>query len=360
MAWRFDKTDDDVQIADDVALTLPDGDWTIAGWLKLDAHDYTKHQYFFSWGDYAATPSFNWWFTATTKLLQAYVVDDDGTAINGVVGAGTYAENTTWQHVLIQRSGNTVTQYINGVADGADTDAAFNGVNVDGNLYFGSRSDENPDRRFGGNLAEWGCWGRALSAAERAMLVAGASPVCIAKKLAWCAPMLRTYEEVVVPLTVINDGSVIAEHPPTAYSCDSEATQLAVANYGRLTVYTLSWTSGWGGAVEYRFDGLAGRPLLRGILHRVETAPSELLRPLNNWDLVVENKWGTDILGGLGADRSYSVAQAVFPRFLPGTSGHGERGIDGPVTLKITNAGGRRSGVVALYALSPQGGEYAT
>lgn len=216
MAWRFNRVDSKVQLVDHAALTLPDGDWTIAGWLKLDAHDSTKHQYFLSWGAYAAQPSLNWWFVHTTNQLQLYSIDDDGTALDGVVSASTPGTSTIWQHLLLQRLGNTVTQYIDGVADGADLDAAYDGVNVGSNLYFGGRSVDPADRWLGGEMAEWAKWDRALDAAERGGLVKGYSPLCYPGRK-WCVTMVREYQELIVPLTVTNTGSTVARHPPTIY-----------------------------------------------------------------------------------------------------------------------------------------------
>lgn len=53
------------------------------------------------------------------------------------------------------------------------------------------------------------------------------------------------------------------------------------------------------------------------------------------------------------AERSNSanVAEAVFPRILPGTTGHGEKGIGEPLTVKISNAGEGRAGTLRIHTL---------
>jgi hypothetical protein len=121
--------------------------------------------------------------------------------------------------------------------------------------------------------------------------------------------------------------------------------------YGRGTVYVLAWEADSEGNVEYRFDGRAGRPLLHGALHRIETLPSSVNAPDADWDLEVIDRWGNDVLDGLGLNRSATLAEAVFPRILPDTSGHGEKGVGEPLTVKITNAGEGKAGTLRIYTI---------
>ena len=80
-----------------------------------------------------------------------------------------------------------------------------------------------------------------------------------------------------------------------------------------------------------------GRPLLRGVLHRIETLPSSVNAPDANWDLEVVDRWGDDLLAGQGQNRSANIAEAVFPRILPGTTGHGEKGIGERLSSPVQN-----------------------
>ena len=95
-----------------------------------------------------------------------------------------------------------------------------------------------------------------------------------------------------------------------------------------------------------------GRPLLRGVLHRIETLPSSVNAPDANWDLEVVGRWRNDLLDGQGHNRSVSVAEAVFPRILPGTSGHSEKGVGEPLTAKISNAGEGRASTLRIYTFA--------
>lgn len=73
--------------------------------------------------------------------------------------------------------------------------------------------------------------------------------------------------------------------------------------------------------------------------------------PDTNWDLEVVDRWGNDVLVGQGQNRSATVAEAVFPRVLPGTTGYGEKGIGEPLTPKINSAGKGRAGTLLIYTL---------
>jgi len=218
MTWRFDESDDDVQIDDHAALTLPDSDWAIAGWIKLTDSTGAGAQCFLSWGAAGADPSLSWRFyeedhaSLANKLVLR--LDDADGDIAYRASAGTPGTSTVWMHLILQRSGNTYTQYVNGVADGADTEVAVDAINVATNLFFGSFP--NGVDRLGGDMAEWAKWDRALDATERGQLKDGVCPIAIAGLVWWCPMISGEYSEIIVPLTVTNDGTVAATHPPIA------------------------------------------------------------------------------------------------------------------------------------------------
>lgn len=209
MAWAFDEVNDYVTLGDDAALTLPNGDWTIGGWTKLTDNTGTLYQYFMSWGAFMATPAFQWFFTeasegaAPNKLSWRF----NSTTTNST---GTYGSSTAWQHIALQRSGTTVSLYVNGSAD-ATTSSLSAAVNVADTFYIGTRQDLNVDRFFGGTMSEWAKWDRALSADELASLALGYSPIFM--KPVWYLPMQTAYTETRVPLTVTNNGSTYGDHP---------------------------------------------------------------------------------------------------------------------------------------------------
>ena len=221
MAWSFDESNDDVQITDDPVLTLPDGSWAIAGWLKLDNNTGTLFQYFLSWGGASASPSINLLFNEASAAsnpneLRFLIADSGGDQANGT-STGTPGTSTAWQHIIVQRSVSTYTQYVDGSADGSTVNAGVDAINVGTALYFGARSDEDADRRFGGDMAEWAKWDRALIDTERAALASGFSPLFFPRELKWYVPMVRPYVELKEGLTVTNDGSAIGVHPAIIY-----------------------------------------------------------------------------------------------------------------------------------------------
>jgi hypothetical protein len=191
MALHFNETDQYLTIGDDDVLTLPDGDWTIACWVKLDDNVGSLYQYFLSWGTWSATPSLNWYFIEHSvggvgDELKFSVEDNDGTLVEAT-SSGEPGTSTDWQHLLMSRSGNTVTQYINGVANGDVTNAAFDAVNRSDAMNIGRRVDNT--RFFGGALEWLAKWDRALPEAERNALAAGASAFRFPDELSWVAPM---------------------------------------------------------------------------------------------------------------------------------------------------------------------------
>ncbi len=83
----------------------------------------------------------------------------------------------------------------------------------------------------------------------------------------------------------------------------------------------------------------------------METLPSSVNAPDANWDLEVVDRWGNDVLDGQGQNPSADVAEALFPRILPGTTGQGEKGVGEPVTVRISNPGEARAGTVGVCTL---------
>ncbi len=218
MAWHFDETSGHyVTLGDNAALTLPDGDWTIGGWIKLDDNLGSFYQYFLSWGRLNVSPSCNWFFNealapSNGNKLSVAVVDGGGDAFF-FTSSGTPGTNTAWQHLALARASGVLTQYINGAADGSESDALVDAIDVGDSLYLGMRSDGSISRRLGGSMAEWAKWNRALSAGELLGLAAGWTPDSFPTP-AWHVPMFGgQYIEKRVPLTVTNNNSTAADHP---------------------------------------------------------------------------------------------------------------------------------------------------
>lgn len=213
-AWHFDEDASHyVSVADNAALTLPDADFSIGGWIKLDDNTGAGYQYFVSW-NYAGPANMLWDLgevdsSSSDKLIVRVIDADSDTAQLDAVGFGS---STEWQHLLLVRSGTTWTLYVDGVSAQSNTYADVDGCDPADALEFGRRDDGNADRAFGGALAEWAKWDRALNAAERSALVAGFSPACFPTALTWYLSMVRPAQELLVPLALTDNGLTVVPH----------------------------------------------------------------------------------------------------------------------------------------------------
>jgi len=71
-----------------------------------------------------------------------------------------------------------------------------------------------------------------------------------------------------------------------------------------------------------------------GWVFMVETIPSATA-PTADYDVVLKNAAGIDIVGGALADRADATPEAALPLLATGT--YGERFVDGKLTMEITN-----------------------
>jgi hypothetical protein len=216
MAWLFDGIDDYATIAPDAALAMGEGDWTLAGWVRVTSNAGSAYMYFLSWNALSAVNSCNWYFNemgiADANKLRFFIRDSEGNLAEGM-SSGTPGASDAWQHLLLRRSGGSIAQFVNGAADGAGYTGPFAKVESDQTLHLGGRNDLDPNRFFNGAMAEWAKWDRALSAGEIAALVSGAAPGNIPTGLAWHLPMLD-YRPRIAGLTIANHGGTLVDHPP--------------------------------------------------------------------------------------------------------------------------------------------------
>ena len=215
MAWKFNEVDQSVQITDNAALSLPDSNWSMGGWINFDNVTGSLYQYFISCGAFNSANTFHWYLyeTSTSPSKEIRFIMN-GTTIS-IFSTSTPGDTTGWQHVLLVRSGSTLTQYIDGVADGSV--AISGGTNCESDLYFGRRAITPADRWYDGSTAEWAKWDRALNSGEISDLSGGDAPSNFPTSLAWYIDMIDDYTESEVPLTVTNNSSTIVTHPSINY-----------------------------------------------------------------------------------------------------------------------------------------------
>jgi hypothetical protein len=213
MALLYDGTDDYTLIGDHAALTLPAGDWSIGMWIKLLSNAGAGWHCIAYWA--GGTALLYWRFagedhaSAANKLYFS-VVDGDGTSRN-TISDNTVGQSRAWQHLCVVRSGGSITQYVNGVANGSTISTDFDAVNPSGPLYLGT---------YGGGgywlhaqCAEFAKWDRALSSDERAAQIAGAPASLFAEELAWSLPMVAGAQSDFARLSVTDYSSGVVEAP---------------------------------------------------------------------------------------------------------------------------------------------------
>ena len=154
-ALDFDGVDDYVATASNISALNITADITISSWVKISSmpDDWAR---IIGKGT-SSQRTYGLWIRNDSKLLfQIY-------GANGYLNlfANTTLSTGAWYHILATRSGNTVTIYVNGVADGTTT-------------YSGTANSSSEPLTFGygfhshysGQLDEVAIWDVALDAAD--------------------------------------------------------------------------------------------------------------------------------------------------------------------------------------------------
>ena len=199
-------------MADHAALTLPAGNWSMGGWIKVYSNSHAGYQVIFKFGNYAASPSctlFLYGDAAPQSNKGLFRVHDaDGDGDSEWTDGGTFGASRVWQHFLVVRDGNLFTVYLDGVSHGTGNATNMGIVDVAGDFIFGSGSLDDYD------LADWFKVDVALNTEQITALVNGVRPPEIGTRPAWYLPLLASLDEEIAALTVTNFGTTVAEHPP--------------------------------------------------------------------------------------------------------------------------------------------------
>lgn len=232
MAWSFDEVNDYVTMPDGDYMTLDlDTGFTMAWWMNLPDRSGSGFQYFYSHGNFAWNNSINLYLNeesaSTPNVYNIGLWDNSGNFVTYDSGFRPFTENAigsdynNWHHFAITYTTTTAKLYHDGSLHETVVDVA---TNPSGTLdpyasiiYFGARTDLSSTRMFGGQLAEFAQWDRILSDDEIASLGKGYSPLFIPRTINWYVPMVREYRELINGLTLTNNGSTIAQHPPIIY-----------------------------------------------------------------------------------------------------------------------------------------------
>ena len=213
MAHLF-ESDDWLKLADNSALTLPGGNWSLGGWIKVNSNDIgNNYQRVFEWGVYGASPSCTLYLygegAAQADKGLFRVKDSDGDGDWEYTDGTTFGATRDWQHFLVVRNGTIFTVYLDNVSHGTGDATNMDAVDVAVKSWtFGNRIYNDFD------LAEWAKWDSALSSDEIAALLSGVRPVDVGQRPAWYLPMCGGLYEEVAGIALTNTGITESEHPP--------------------------------------------------------------------------------------------------------------------------------------------------
>lgn len=165
MAISFDETDDSYEIADSASLTLPDDDWCIGIWTKVDDNAGTLYQYLLS-TNYGVNNEITFYLREDNCVgggadsWSFRVRDGDGT-ICFVGGVSAPGADGNWRLIILQRqtAGNVIQMYFclpnaAPTLDDSIADTDFAGVNG-GIIDIARRSDDSPARFYGSLACEF-------------------------------------------------------------------------------------------------------------------------------------------------------------------------------------------------------------
>jgi|GEM_PF-6708528 len=198
--WDYNGTSSVTTVADDPVFDLS-GDWSIGGWVKLDALD-NDYAVPLAIGNFGATPSINIEFKSSDSELYAQCKSDTKPNVTVTSGVNNPGDSREWQYILLEHddTANTLTLYIDNIQVGQQTSVDFDSFTFGVNAIFGdSRSRSSAE--LDGTLRDWACWNNVLSSDDKEDLAAGMYAADTATNSpVWNLTMLAEYDT--TPVTV--------------------------------------------------------------------------------------------------------------------------------------------------------------
>ncbi len=214
MGLYFNESTNHLIVGSDPALDKA-GDFSLSFGFKLDDNVGSSVQRLFmrtgSGIDYYLLELREAGHATQPNTLCFYAKDAAGKQVGALVSDDTPGQSTAWQTYCLIRSGDTFTQYIDGVANGTQTVAGFGALDPDGDLYLGCSPWGGS--YFGGSLDEIAELHRALTLDEIRSLKY-LPPSALPKDLAWYLPGLADVKEHWAGLSVTDNSGGLVEHPP--------------------------------------------------------------------------------------------------------------------------------------------------
>ena len=110
--------------------------------------------------------------------------------------------------------------------------------------------------------------------------------------------------------------------------------------FGSVKKISWTWASNSDGDAGGSDEGLTSN-IFNGVLQRLTTVPSTT-SPTDNYDIVINDEDGTDVLMGGGANRDTTVTEQVLASSLGAVA-------NDKLDLVVSNAGDTKGGTVHLY-----------
>lgn len=231
MARDFNGSTDQVSIANNAAIQVASGDFTIACWIYPDAFT-----------------SFNAVFDKNGQFARelALFINSASDGFYGVGDAGgqslTFSPTWTtgaWQHLAWRRSGLVNTFYRNGTQCATDTPVSQTGVFTNP-LVIGT-NPSGGGSAWDGKQAEYGLWSTALGVDEIAALAAGYAPFLIRPaSLAGYWPLIGRYSPE-IDLRNGNNGTLTGttnfDHPRMFYGVPGQLRRMAGSTLRRFVLH---------------------------------------------------------------------------------------------------------------------------
>lgn len=279
--------------------------------------------------------------------------DGAGTAITS---SASMVVDTWYGLTLVVRSATDRELYVNGtsVATSAVSRTPA-GINA---LYIGVRGGAVIGLPMLGHLAHVGIWNVDIGASYIALLNTAAlhrSPAFVRRDALVAHYRLEHLSNYTVdtsngyPLTVIGPVTPLTQAHVTHFPEPQQTfTAAKYKEAAGLIRHEYQWVSDHTGTAYLWLDGSTYGGLA-GIVDRLITEPSPVSAPTANYDVSLVDGLGNDIIGGLGANRSATLAEVAHVYSSLGSSAHyADIAAVGPVQLRIDNCGNYKAGTVAL------------
>ena len=121
----------------------------------------------------------------------------------------------------------------------------------------------------------------------------------------------------------------------------AEACTITEETFGTVKKVTWAWTSAADGSVGAAAVSTTTTNAYSGKIERLVTDPGATA-PTDNWDLVINDEDGTDVLVGAGANRDTANTEQVLAASVGIVA-------NDTLTMLVTNAGSGKTGTVYVY-----------